>query len=211
MAILFTSAFSCPPFLLCSTQRPMAKSRSYRFFTWMSQIAHQNHFICFTSTFDHWLSVCRNILNILTVPVGAEDLVIVSSWMRFRGSSSSFSSYLRSRQRDAVSLLPIKLIPPIAGGATISVTDSPKLPIHDSPLEADMDKDKKYTIWIPKLRNTRVKIQIENSYSLSGYGYVNLKLSANYPVHPRAPTKSSAHAYTQNCARIRAQQRTTTF
>ena len=40
---------------------------------------------------------------------------------------------------------------------------------------------------------------------------VNLTLPANYPVHPRAPTKSSAHAYTQNCPRIRAQQRTTTF
>ena len=42
-------------------------------------------------------------------------------------------------------------------------------------------------------------------------GYVNLTLFANYPVHPRAPTKISAHAYTQNCARIRAQQRRTTF
>ena len=44
-----------------------------------------------------------------------------------------------------------------------------------------------------------------------GFGrIVNLTLSANHPVHPCAPTKSSAHAYTQNCARIRAQQRTTT-
>ena len=42
-------------------------------------------------------------------------------------------------------------------------------------------------------------------------GCVNLTLPANYPVHPRTPTKSSAHAYTQNCARIRAQQLTTTF
>ena len=42
-------------------------------------------------------------------------------------------------------------------------------------------------------------------------GCVNLTLPENYPVHPRVPTKISAHAYTQNCARIRAQQRTTTF
>ena len=42
-------------------------------------------------------------------------------------------------------------------------------------------------------------------------GCVNLKLSANYPVHPGAPTKSSTHAYTQNCARICAKQRTITF
>ena len=42
-------------------------------------------------------------------------------------------------------------------------------------------------------------------------GTVNLTLPTNYPVHPRAPTKSSAHAYTQNCVRICAQQRTTTF
>ena len=41
--------------------------------------------------------------------------------------------------------------------------------------------------------------------------FVNLTLSANYPVHPRAPTKSSAHSYTQNCARIRSQQRTNNF
>ena len=49
-------------------------------------------------------------------------------------------------------------------------------------------------------------------------GCVNLTLSANHPVHPCAPDKGSAHAYTQNCARIhresledahaRAQQRT---
>ena len=49
-------------------------------------------------------------------------------------------------------------------------------------------------------------------------GCVNLTLSANHPVHPCAPAKSSAHAYTQNYARIhrespedahaRAQQRT---
>ena len=49
---------------------------------------------------------------------------------------------------------------------------------------------------------------------------VNLTLSANHPVHPCAPAKYSAHAYTQNCARIhrespedvhaRAQQRTIT-
>ena len=39
---------------------------------------------------------------------------------------------------------------------------------------------------------------------------VNLTLSANHLVHPYAPDKSSAHAYTQNCARIRAQQRTMT-
>ena len=31
---------------------------------------------------------------------------------------------------------------------------------------------------------------------------VNLTLSANHPVHPCAPAKGSAHAYTQNCARI---------
>ena len=39
---------------------------------------------------------------------------------------------------------------------------------------------------------------------------VNLTLSANHPVHPCAPVKSSAHAYTQNCARIHAQQCTIT-
>ena len=33
-------------------------------------------------------------------------------------------------------------------------------------------------------------------------GCVNLTLSANHPVHPCAPAKISAHAYTQNCARI---------
>ena len=47
---------------------------------------------------------------------------------------------------------------------------------------------------------------------------VNLTLSTNHPVHPCAPAKGSAHAYTQNCARVhressedahaRAQQRT---
>ena len=42
-------------------------------------------------------------------------------------------------------------------------------------------------------------------------GCVHLTLSENYPVYPRAPTKSSAHAYTQKYARIRAQQSTTTF
>ena len=42
-------------------------------------------------------------------------------------------------------------------------------------------------------------------------GCVNLTLPANYPVHPRAPTKRISHVYTQNFARIRAQQRTTTF
>ena len=31
---------------------------------------------------------------------------------------------------------------------------------------------------------------------------VNLTLSANHPVHPCLPNKCSAHAYTQNCARI---------
>ena len=31
---------------------------------------------------------------------------------------------------------------------------------------------------------------------------VNLILSANHPVHPRAPAKIIAHAHTQNCARI---------
>ena len=41
-------------------------------------------------------------------------------------------------------------------------------------------------------------------------GCVNLTLSANHPVHPCTPAKSSAHAYTQNCARICAQQRTIT-
>ena len=49
-------------------------------------------------------------------------------------------------------------------------------------------------------------------------GCVNLTLSANHPVHLCTPAKSSAHAYTQNCAHIhreflkdahaRAQQRT---
>ena len=41
-------------------------------------------------------------------------------------------------------------------------------------------------------------------------GCVNLTLYANHPVHPCTPTKISAHAYTQNCSRIRAQQRTIT-
>ena len=39
-------------------------------------------------------------------------------------------------------------------------------------------------------------------------GGVNLTLSANHPVHPCTPAKISAHVYTQNCARICAQQRT---
>ena len=39
-------------------------------------------------------------------------------------------------------------------------------------------------------------------------GCVNLILSANHPVQPCTPAKSRAHVYTQNCARIRAQQRT---
>ena len=39
---------------------------------------------------------------------------------------------------------------------------------------------------------------------------VTLTLSANHPVHPCAPVKSSAHAYTQNCARIHSKQRTIT-
>ena len=33
-------------------------------------------------------------------------------------------------------------------------------------------------------------------------GCVNLTLSANHPVHPCPPAKSSAHAYTQNCTTI---------
>ena len=33
-------------------------------------------------------------------------------------------------------------------------------------------------------------------------GCVNLTLSANHPVHPYTPAKSSAHTFTQNCARI---------
>ena len=36
--------------------------------------------------------------------------------------------------------------------------------------------------------------------TLQGRG--NLALSVNHPVHPCAPTKFSAHAYTQNCAHI---------
>ena len=40
--------------------------------------------------------------------------------------------------------------------------------------------------------------------------FVHLTLSANHPVHSCAPTKISAHAYTQKCVRIRAQQRTIT-
>ena len=32
--------------------------------------------------------------------------------------------------------------------------------------------------------------------------FVNLTLSANHPVHPCAPAKRSAHACTQNYARI---------
>ena len=46
--------------------------------------------------------------------------------------------------------------------------------------------------------------------SITLQGCVNLTLSANHPVHSCAPSKSSAHAYTQNYARIRAQQRATT-
>ena len=122
MAILFTSAFPCPPFLLCYPHRPMVKLRSYRFFTWMSHIAHQNHFPCFTSTFENWLSVCGKILNILTVPGGTKDLVIVSARMQFRGSPSSFGSSSWSRQRDAVYFFPHKLLPPIVGGVDIVAT-----------------------------------------------------------------------------------------
>ena len=136
MVILFASAFSCPPFLLCSPQRPIMKSRSYRFFTWMSQISHQKYFPYLTSTFENWLSVCGNILNILIVPGGAEDLVIVSARMHFRGSSYSFCSSSQSQQQDAVYFLLPKLIPPIEGCVAIAATESPKLPVHDSPLEA---------------------------------------------------------------------------
>ena len=85
-------------------------------------------------------------MNILTVPGGAEDLVIVSARMCFRGSSYSFGSASRSRQQDAVSFSPPKLLPPIAGGATIKSAESPKLPVHDSLLEADMDKYKNIQI-----------------------------------------------------------------
>ena len=54
MAISFTRTFLCPPLLLCSAQRPMVKSRLSQLFTWMSQISLQNHFPCFTSTFENW-------------------------------------------------------------------------------------------------------------------------------------------------------------
>ena len=39
---------------------------------------------------------------------------------------------------------------------------------------------------------------------------VNLTLSTNHPMHPNAPAKISAHAYTQIFALIRTQQRTIT-
>ena len=66
IVILFVSAFLCPPFLLFSPQRPMVKSQSSRFFTWMSQIAH-NFFsvfhiylwaliICLWQHFEHTIS-----------------------------------------------------------------------------------------------------------------------------------------------------------
>ena len=41
-------------------------------------------------------------------------------------------------------------------------------------------------------------------------GCVHLILSANHPMHPCTPAKISAHAYTQICARIRAQHCTIT-
>ena len=122
MAIFFASNFLCPRFLLCSPQRTMVKSRSSWLFTWMSQIAHQNHFPCFTSTFQHRLSVCGDILNILAFPGGAECLVIVSARTRFRGSSYSFGSSSWLWQQDVVSFLPHKLLPPIAGCETIEST-----------------------------------------------------------------------------------------
>ena len=59
---------------------------------------------------------------------------------------------------------------------------------------------------------------LSNTPDIEGLVTVNLTLSANHPVRRCAPAKGSAHAYTQNCARIhrespedahaRAQQRT---
>ena len=45
-------------------------------------------------------------------------------------------------------------------------------------------------------------INVEQSYLIIVDHLVDLNLSANHPVHPCAPAKGSAHAYTQNCASI---------
>ena len=152
---MFASGFLCPTFLLWYLLQPMVKSQSYWFFTWMSNIAHQNHFPCFTSTFEHWLSVCGNNFNILTVICGAKYLVIFSARMRCRGYYSSFYPSWQSCKQDAVYLSSPKLLPPITGGVAILATYYPKLTVHDSPLKTDMGKYNKYTIWIPKSRNIK--------------------------------------------------------
>ena len=116
MVNLIASAFLCPPFLLCSPQWLMVKSWSSRLFTWMSQIAHPIHFPCFTSTFEHWLSVCGNILNTLTIPGEAEDFVIVYARMRFQGYYYSFGSSSKPRKQDVVYFLTPRLLLPIERG-----------------------------------------------------------------------------------------------
>ena len=69
-----------------------------------------------------------------------------------------------------------------------------------------------FIIFLKQDNRTRGKAQRPSAHS------VNLTLSENHPVHPCAPAKGSAHAYTQNCvcihiespedAHARAQQRT---
>ena len=63
-----------------------------------------------------------------------------------------------------------------------------------------------FTKLFPPAHHTTVR---PNYFHVSKYGNpstlqecVNLTLSANHPVHPCAPAKVSAHAYTQKCARI---------
>ena len=53
-------------------------------------------------------------------------------------------------------------------------------------------------------RERMLKMKMRKSTGKDGK-LVNLSLSTNHPVHPCAPAKSSAHSYTQNCVRIRAQ------
>ena len=45
-----------------------------------------------------------------------------------------------------------------------------------------------------------IYLHVANYGNSTLQGCVNLTLSENHPVHPCAPAKSSAHAYTQNCA-----------
>ena len=63
-----------------------------------------------------------------------------------------------------------------------------------------------YSKHFPPAHHTTVR---PNYFHVSNYGKpstlqrcVNLTLSAHHYVHPCAPVKGSAHAYTQNCAHI---------